>query len=565
MTVETKASSSSGWVNSDFTIPDISIAEAIDEGFRKFPDRTAYYFMGAEQSFGELDKQAQRFAGYLKGIGCGAGDVVGICLPNTPQFLIALAGAFKAGCVVSGVSPLLTPKELAHQLNDCRAGVLVILDVLFENILLKIKDEVPDVDHIVAANIGDYLPVVKRVLGKALKKLPTGKVSPIPGKTITFFKDAMRAASPVEASVKRDPLDTALLMYTGGTTGPSKGCEISHRTLVAETMSPEVALGLEKGSEVVCSGFPYFHIAGMGLGVTCMANAYTQVLVPDPRNTKYICQAMAKVKPTFVANVPTLYLMLMDEPAFGALDLAASKDFKVCISGAAPFAPESYQALEKIVGKGKVLEAYGATETCSTFTANPLQGEKKLGSVGIPLPGNHIKIVDLETGTREMPVGEEGEIVASGPKVMKGYLNKPEETANVLREFQGETWLYTGDVGKLDEDGYLYIVDRTKDMILVGGFNVFSKMVEDTLYKHPAVELCAVVGVPNPDRKGDERVKAIIQLAPEHAAKDPAELKRDLDAFCREELAAYKVPRVYEFIQGIPLTAVGKVDKKALR
>ena len=176
-----------------------------------------------------------------------------------------------------------------------------------------------------------------------------------------------------------------------------------------------------------------------------------------------------------------------------------------------------------------------------------------------------MKIVDLETGTREMPVGEEGEIVASGPKVMKGYLNRPEETANVLREFQGETWLYTGDVGKIDEDGYLYIVDRTKDMILVGGFNVFSKMVEDILYKHPAVDLCAVVGVPNPDRKGDERVKAIIQLAPEQAAKDPEELKRDLDAFCRQELAAYKVPRVYEFIQGIPLTAVGKVDKKALR
>jgi acyl-CoA synthetase (AMP-forming)/AMP-acid ligase II len=479
--------------------------------------------------------------------------------------LIALAGAFKAGCIVSGVSPLLTPKELAYQLNDCQAKVLVVLDALFENSFMKIKEDVPALSHIVAANIGDYLPGVKRILGKALKKLPTGKVSPIPGKTITFFKDALRDASPLGASLKRDPQDTALLMYTGGTTGPSKGCEITNRTLVAETMSPEVALGLEKGSETVCSGFPFFHIAGMGLGDTCMASAYTQILVPDPRNTKYICQSMAKLKPTFVANVPTLYLMLMDEPEFKTLDMASSKDFKVCISGAAPFAPESFQALEKIVGKGKVLEAYGATETCSTFTANPLEGNKKLGSVGIPLPGNRIKILDLETGTREMPVGEEGEIVANGPKVMKGYLNKPEETANVLREFEGEKWLFTGDVGKLDEDGYLYIVDRTKDMILVGGYNVFSKMVEDTLYKHPAVDLCAVIGVPNPDRKGDERVKAFIQLVPEYKMKDPEELKKELDAFCRQELAPYKVPRLYEFTEGIPLTPVGKVDKKILR
>lgn len=547
------------------TVQDVSYGEILDQGLKFQPGKPAFYFMGASMSFGELDSQAARFAGWLNQTGCGPGDVVSFYMPNLPQGLITMAGTIKAGCILNGVSPLLTPKELAYQLNDCKAKVVVGLDILMETNLTPIKDEVPSLKHIVSANIGDYLPPVKRILGKLLKKLPQADIAPITGKTITSFTQAVKTGSPYQTKHQPEPLDTALLMYTGGTTGPSKGCEISDQTLAAEARVGKENFDMEMGTEIVCSAFPFFHIAGLGVATSNMANANTQILVPDPRNIKYVVDAMIKFKPTFVANVPTLYLMLMEDERFKKLDLDEGGKFSGCISGAAPFAPEPFQTLEKIVGQDKLIEAYGLTETCSTFTANPRYGEKKLCSVGLPMKGNRIMIASLEDGVTEVPVGEEGEVLASGIKVMKGYLNKPEETAKALRKIDGEIWLATGDVGKVDEDGYLYIVDRTKDMILVGGFNVFSKIVEDRLYDHPAIELCAVIGVPNPDRPGDQMVKAFIQLRQDRVNQDHEELKKELDAFCREELSAYKVPRVYEFINEIPLTAVGKVNKKVLR
>ncbi len=547
------------------SIPDVTYCEVLDQGLKFLPERTAYHFMGAGMTFGELDRQAACFAGWLNQSGCAPGDVVSFYLPNLPQALIAMAGAFKAGCILNGVSPLLTPKELSYQLNDCRTKVLLGLDILLDTNLMPIKDELPALTHIVVANIGEYLPPLKRFLGKLLKKLPQADIAHISGKSVTRFSQALKTGQPYQTDQRPAPEDTALLMYTGGTTGPSKGCEISNRTLVAEVRVGRDNFGMEMGTEIACAGFPFFHIAGLSLANTCMANAYTQVLVPDPRDINYVVASMVKFKPTFVATVPTLYLMLMDDERFKNLDLNADGNFSACISGAAPFATEPFQALEKIVGKDKLIEAYGLTETCSTFTANPLYGEKKLGSVGLPLAGNRVRIVSLEDGITEVPVGEEGEVLASGVKVMKGYLNKPEETAKTLREIDGEIWLATGDVGKVDEDGYLYIVDRTKDMILVGGYNVFSKIVEDRLFEQPAIEFCAVIGIPNPDSPGDQMVKAVIQLGPDYVNRDHEELKKEFDTFCREELSAYKVPRVYEFTNEIPLTAVGKVNKKALR
>jgi long-chain acyl-CoA synthetase len=550
---------------SQLDIPDVTIAQFLTEGFEEFPDRAAYHFMGLTHTFGELDDMSARFARFLLDKGCQPGDVVGFHLPNVPQTLITIFGAFRAGCRITGISPLLTPKEMAHQLNDSRAKVLVTMDALYENVYFKAGKETPGVKHVVVTGIADMLPAVKRFLGKLLKKIPTGKIDPIPGKEISMFMDILKTHPPRCPEFKADQNETCALVYTGGTTGPSKGCEITHRNLVAVVAGIEKMFSLEKGKETFCTAFPMFHVAGLGAAIGTAAAAYTQILIPDPRNTKYVCDSIGKYKPTFIAMVPTLYQMLLDVPAFKELNVKDFPGFKVCISGAAPFAEEPFKEMEAIVGKGNLIEAYGASETCSEIAVNPLNGIKKLGSVGLPVPGHEIKIVDLDTRSREMPVEEEGEIIVRGPKVMKGYLNKPEETANAIREFQGKTWFFTGDVGKLDEDGYLYIVDRTKDMISVGGYKVFSLVVEEVLYQHPAVDMCAVVGVPNPERVGDQKVKASIQLTPEYSGHDRDKLREELTALCREQLAPYKVPKVFEFFDEIPVTAVGKVDKKRLR
>ncbi|MBT7153413.1 MAG: AMP-binding protein [Deltaproteobacteria bacterium] len=549
----------------EFEIPDVTIAQYLEQGFKEFPDRAAYHFMGLTHTYQELDEMSARFANFLQGIGCKQGDVVGIHLPNVPQALISIFGAFRAGCKITGISPLLTPNEITHQLNDSGASVLVTMDALYENTYMPAKDKTPGIKHIVVTGIADMLPALKRFLGKALKKIPTGKIDPIPGKETLFFMDILKKFPAECPEFRCDQNESCVLVYTGGTTGPSKGCEITHLNLLAECVAPQHAFDLKKGEEVFCSAFPFFHVAGLALGISTASAGYTQILVPDPRNTKYLCDSIGKYKPTFIAMVPTLYQMLLDVPAFKELNIKSFPGFKVCISGAAPFAEEPFRAMEAIVGEGNLIEAYGSSETCSSLTVNPLDGIKKIGSVGLPMPGNRVKIVDLDTGTEEMPVGEEGEVIAQGVKIMKGYLNKPDETANAIREFQGGKWFYTGDVGKLDEDGYLYIVDRTKDMISVGGYKVFSLMVEEVLYQHPAVDMCAIVGIPNPERTGDEKVKAVIQLTSEFKDQDPGKLQEELTGFCREQLAPYKVPKLFEFTGSIPVTAVGKVDKKQLR
>jgi len=263
-----------------------------------------------------------------------------------------------------------------------------------------------------------------------------------------------------------------------------------------------------------------------------------------------------------MANVPSLYQMLLTEPMFKTLNFS---QLKACLSGAAPFPVESFKALEALVGEGKVIEVYGMTEASPLLTVNPYKGLKKIGTVGVPMQSTFIKLMDLDTGTKEVAVGEEGQLIARGPQIMKGYYNKPEETANALREFQGEKWMYTGDVAKMDKDGYFTIVDRAKDMLNVGGFKVFSKEVEETLYEHPAIQFCAIVGIPNPDRPGSEIVKAVIQLERSYREKDPNEVKKVLLEYCHESMAPYKRPKLVEFVNELPLTAVGKVDKKVLR
>jgi acyl-CoA synthetase (AMP-forming)/AMP-acid ligase II len=561
-------------VSPDITIPEVTYLDFLIKGLMANPDHIAFYFLGKACTFGELDELSDRFAAFLVDKGCQKGDVVGVHLPNLPQYLVAVAGIIKAGCVKSGVSPLLAPREIVHQLEDSGTKILVTLDALFQEKLVSIADQIPKLEQVVVTNIADFLPAFKAFLGKLLKKIPTGKIVPLKGKEVIAYKKIIASYPPNRPQIDLTPDDTCMLQYTGGTTGPAKGTVLTHRNIASDQLQfaqwlnsdlgPDADLrnDYKRGRDVFCSGFPLFHIAGLALGLQALALGNTQILVPDPRNTDRICEEIKKYKPNVLVNVPTLYQMLMDNPAFAAIDFS---NMKYAISGAAPFDKDTMKRLESFIGKGKVMEMYGMTETSPLISSNPVLGKKKLGSIGLPAQNTKIKIVNVEDGTTEQPIGEPGELIVAGPQVMKEYHGNPEATAKSKKEIDGNEYFYTGDVAKMDEEGYLYIVDRTKDMILVGGYNVYSRQVEETLYEIPEIEQCAIIGVDNPERPGSEIVKAIIQLTESAKNQEENTLRDKIRKYCKENLSPYKVPKIIEFITEIPLTSVGKIDKKVLR
>jgi long-chain acyl-CoA synthetase len=537
-----------------------SLIDAFRPTFDKFPNKAALAFMGTEITFKEVDALSNRFAHMLIANGFKKGDLVGINLPNIPEYVIAWLGALKAGCAVSGVSPLLSTEEMQYQLLDSDAKGLVTLDAIFAARLTKIADSLPKLKVVVAAGIGGFMPPIKRFLGTLLKKIPTGPVTPLAGKTVYRMEEITKpgAFSDQQPKVTVTPDDIAYVQYTGGTTGAPKGAMLSHRNAVSNVLVVGKWLGWEKGKGPALSGYPFFHIAGLFINEMGHYLGWTQVLIPNPRDTKHITNEIAKYRPTALINVPSLYQLLMAEPKFRKLDHSA---LTACISSASPFPEQSQKQLEEIVGKGKLIENYGMSETSPLIASNPSRGKKKLGSIGVPILNTDVKLVDPTTG-KEAPIGQPGEICAKGPQVMVGYYKKPEETKHAIDK---DGYMHTGDVAIMDEEGYLKIVDRTKDMIIVSGFKVFSVKVEDVLTQHPAIDMIATIGVPNPDRPGSEIVKAFVQLTPEHAGGDKEALKKDILAFAKDKLTPYEVPKVIEFMDALPLTAVGKLDKKRLR
>lgn len=533
--------------------------------FRDFADKLCAEFLGIEITFTEMDDYANKFANMLRHHGFKKGDVVGINLPNSPQYLIALLGALRAGCIISGVSPLLSAVQIEYQLNDLGGNgkkkvCLVTLDAVFEGHITKIASKLKDTKLIVATNIADFLPKIKQVLGKLLGKVPKGKVTPIEGKTVLDFMDDVikkYPANPVNIAIKPD--EVGWIQYTGGTTGPPKGAMLTHRNCVSNIKSIIKWLQWKRGEGVMCSGFPMFHIAGLTVAEAALYSGWSQMLIPNPRDTDHIVKVMKEYNVSNLVNVPSLYQLLIKNPKFREMD---HSNLGTCVSAASPFPKESQVELESIIGEGKLLELYGMTETSPVSTMNPSKGEKKLGTIGMPFLNVELKIVDPETD-KEVPIGEAGEICVKGPLVMKGYYNKPEETKKAI---DNDGYMHTGDVGIMDEDGYIRIVDRTKDMIIVGGYKVFSTKVEDVLSKHPAIGMIALVGKPNPDRPGSEIVNAYIQLDPDYEFDgDEQALKEEIIKFATEECAPYEVPKVINFVEEIPLTAVGKIDKKVIR
>jgi long-chain acyl-CoA synthetase len=539
----------------------------IEKSFEKFPNKAALTYLGIEVTFGELDKYANQFANMLVENGFDKGDIVGIHLPNTPQYLIAMIGTLRAGCIVSGISPLLPPEQVKYQLDDLTAtgkkAVLVTLDALFPKHVLSIASDLPLLKLVVTTSIASFLPKFKQIVGRLLKKIPTGKVTPIPGKTVLdFSKDILHRYSAAPLNTVVTPDDLGWIQYTGGTTGAPKGAMLSHRNACHNILAVTRWFGWEnEKAGIVLSGFPMFHIAGLMLCEVPISLGWTQVLIPNPRDTDRICEEMARYHPTALVNVPSLYQLLMENPKFKKLDFSK---VTVCISGAAPFPKESQEELAKIIGSGKLLELLGMTETSPVNAMNPAKGKRKIGSVGLPLLNTDFKIIDTATG-KETEIGVAGELYIKGPSVMQGYFNKPEETKSAVDE---DGYMHTGDVGFMDEEGYITIVDRTKDMIIVGGFKVFSNKVEDMLSSHPAVDIIVLIGVPNPERPGSEIVKAYIKLDPGYKDREDGgeeALKADFIKFAKMHCTPYEVPKIIEIIDEIPLTAVGKIDKKALR
>ena len=479
----------------------------LTEAARLYSNKMAIHFMGKELTFQEIYESALKFANYLKKLGVEKGDRVAIMLPNGPQSVIGYFGVLYAGAIVVQTNPLYTERELEYQMDDSGAKVILTLDILF-----------PRVSH-----EGNH---------HLLKKILT-ETEAVPLNIDFDFEN-----------------DLALLQYTGGTTGFPKGVMLTHKNLIANaTMCDAWLYKAKKGEEIVLGLLPFFHVYGMtAVLLLSIMQGYKMVLLPkfDAETT---LKTIEKQRPTLFPGAPTIYIGLLNHPDIQKYDLSSINS---CISGSAALPVEVQQKFEKVTG-GKLVEGYGLSESSPVTHANFVWEEKRIkGSIGVPWPDTDAAIFSMEDGT-PLPYGEIGELAVKGPQVMKGYWNRPEETDQVLKN----GWLYTGDLGYMDENGYFYIVDRKKDMIIAGGYNIYPREIEEVLYEHPDIQEAVVAGVPDPYR--GETVKAYIVLK-----ENATVTKEELNTFTRKYLAAYKVPRIYEFRKELPKTAVGKILRRSL-
>ena len=549
-------------VKPTLTYPTDDLGTILTEKMKEFPDKIGIYFMDAAYTYREVLEYSQRFATFLQQNGIKKGDVVSICLPNTPQYLFTVYGTYMAGATVSGCSPLMSAPEIQYQLEDSNAKAIVTMDIIYEKRLTPLLETLPNLRLIIPTNISEFMGFggFKVFMGKLIKKIPKGKMNPYPGRTVVPFLEAINTEIDIKKVSINNNEDRALIQYTGGTTGRPKGTILTHANLVANLTQFDAWLGREHGKEVLISAFPFFHIAGYLIGLFLPFISGTQTLIANPRDTDHIIKELIDKRPSSFGNVPTLFLMIMNNPKAKEISDEVLDNITLYVSGAAPFPEEAIREFEKFFhAQNKFVEVYGMTESSPLATANPAIGTKKIGSVGLPFPDTEVKIIDIDTGN-ELGIGEPGEILIRGPQVTNEYHNKPEETKAA---FDSEGFFHTGDVGVFDEDGYLKIVDRTKDMLIVSGFKVYSVHVEEVMTKHPDIEILAIIGVPNPDRPGAEIVKAVVQL--KEGISETDEVKESIKKFAEEKLSKYEVPKIWEFREELPLTLVGKVQKKALR
>jgi long-chain acyl-CoA synthetase len=532
----------------DADLPVKPLYALIDDAVAQFGGNRAVDFLGKVYTYAEIGKLVDRAAAGFQKLGVKKGVHVGLFLPNCPQHLICYFGILKAGGTVVNFSPLYSEPELMHQIEDSHTDIMVTLNLTalypkMAAVLGKCR-----LKTLVVGTMPEVLSFPKNLLFPLVKGKDIAKV-PNDSRHVSFASlidnDGKYVAAPV------DPRnDVAVLQYTGGTTGVSKGAMLTHANIYANTLQSRLWFtNLEPGREKMLCVLPFFHVFAM-TAVMCLSIMVGAEIIMHPRfELVPVLKDIDKKKPTMLPGVPTMYTAINNYPDLAKYDL---RSIKACISGAAPLPLKVKQRFEELTGC-RLVEGYGLTEASPVVSCNPLEGVNKEASIGLPLPGTTITIVDRTNPTRDMPQGEPGEICVSGPQVMKGYWNRPEATADVLTNGR----LRTGDVGYIDPDGYTFIIDRMKDLILVGGFNVFPRNVEEAIYKHPAVEETTVIGVPD-DYQG-ESVKAFIKLK-----KDQSLTADDLRSFLRERLGKHELPKHVEFRDALPKTMVGKLSKKEL-
>jgi long-chain acyl-CoA synthetase len=537
--------------------PNLSVFGMLAASARAYPGAPALAWFGRKISYAALLREVERCSAALAGLGVGRGDRVALIMPNCPQYVIAFYATARLGAVVVGNNPLYTAREMEVQLRDCAPSVVVVLDLLYSDFANVF--ETVGMRHVVVARLNDYMSFPKKQLAPALKfkkvQREQGKPwPPVPRDApVTWWERWLDAAGQTPGAAMIEPeTDPAGFIYTGGTTGISKGAMLSHRNMVANAMQAAAYLSLVEGEEALLGPLPFFHSFGMLTMNVAVLIAAKMVPIPNPRDLHLVLEEMSKEKPTFVPGVPRLFDALNESPLARKFDL---RSVKACISGAAPLPAAVAERFAEITGGARLVEGYGLTECSPVTHANPLDAPRA-GSIGMPMPDTDCKIVDLEDPDRSLGPGERGELCVSGPQVMLGYWNRPEETALAIRN----DWFHTGDVAVMDPDGYFRIVDRLKEMILVSGFNVYPNEIEDAMYRHPKIAKVAVIGVP--DDKTGEAVKAFVVLREGESATI-----EELVAWARDPangLTAYRTPRRIELRDSLPETMVGKVLRRVL-
>jgi long-chain acyl-CoA synthetase len=529
-------------------VPEVPLTRFLSDAARRFGARPAIHFYGRTIPYAELDALASRFAAALAGLGVGKGDRVAIMLPNVPQCPITYYGTLKAGAVVVQTNPLFQTEELAHQVADSGATVLVALDVFRDRIDPMFEGS--GLKAVIYCGVRDFLPPLKRLL-YPLKARREGMWKPFakhpPAHDLMALLESAPAAPP-PTGVAAD--DVALLQYTGGTTGTPKGVILTHRNLVANTVQcrawiPQIREGKARFLGVI----PFFHVYGM---TTCMnlavLTAGEMILLPR-FSTLEVLKTIARTRPNLFPGIQAMYLAISNHPKAGRYDL---RSIEACVSGAGPLQREVQERFEALTG-AQVVEGYGLSEASPVTHANPIGGTRKVGSIGLPFPSTDAKVVDPDDPARELAPGEVGELVVRGPQVMKGYWNRSEETLQTL----AGGWLHTGDMARVDADGFFYIADRKKDMIKTGGENVYPREVEEVLFRHPKVHEAVVAGLPD-DFLG-EKIRAYLVLNPGESVTE-----EEIQAFCAEHLAKFKVPKEVEVRPELPKNIVGKVLRRML-
>jgi len=539
-------------VPADIEIPEKSITEMVDEAVEKWGNTTAVVFYGRKMKHREIHELSLRFATALHDLGVKKGDRVAILLPNCPQFIIAYLGILRLGAVASAMSPLYTPREIKHQLNDSGSKNIVCLDLLYEKVE-RVWEET-ELEHAIITSMADYLPSRGRFFGRLRGKTLSVEIQQRPG--ILMFQELIKKYPPNPPKIEIDPeKDLAALPYTGGTTGMPKGAMLTHRNVIAiQEEMRRFFPDIEDGKECTVAVLPFYHIYGQSvIMLTGAIRGGMTILFARP-DLEDIIAAMEQHRATLFYGVPTLYKYFTDLKRARRFNW---KKLKYIFCGADTLHEEVRREWMRFIGK-EILEGYGLTETTAVTHTNP-PGRNKLGSFGVPLPNTHVAIVELGK-YKFLPPGKEGELVVSAPQVMEGYWNKPEENKRSFFKAGGKVWFRTGDMVKMDEEGYFHFIERTKDMIKYKGYSVYAHEIEEVLYNHPKIKEAAVIGIPDPEV--GERVKAIVVPEIDYRGKLTEEEVID---YCEKNLAHYKVPKIIEFRGEVPKTDAFKVDHKKLR